>query len=132
MIIQPALCLATTSNAGFEGVNGRFTPYNYNEELRPPETTYVKLRDTEAKYRQLVGDLRYLADSTIPDISYATERLGAAMHSSTPPQRHCTGMTATVRYLSLTVNHGILYRSGLHRKTNYGRITNLLRCQLCQ
>lgn len=67
---QPSLCMPKISNASFDGLHGRCIPYDYKAYFRPPEASDAHLPATEAKYRHLVGDLRYLADITRPDLSY--------------------------------------------------------------
>lgn len=59
--------------------NGKNTPYPPDTQYHAQDDEEEILLDTVALYRKLVGDLRYIADSTRPDVSYVTGRLGAAM-----------------------------------------------------
>lgn len=59
------------------------------------------------RYQALVGELRYLADSTRLDIAYATARLAQLIHK--PITKHSTLLHYVLRYLIRTVSHGILY-----------------------
>ena len=59
------------------------------------------------EYRKIVGSLQYLA-LTIPDISYAVNRLSQFMHQ--PTTDHWQAVKRVLRYLSGTLHHGIFLR----------------------
>lgn len=68
----------------------------------------AKLNTDEAdKHRALIGDLRYLADSTRLDIALATARL--ERYTSKPTIAHWKLSLHILRYLKNTTDHGILY-----------------------
>lgn len=69
--------------------------------------------DTQYKFRQLVGDLRYLGDSTRRDISTVTYRHGCEVKCRT--KQHCASTNAIIRYLINTLNVGITFKSGAPR-----------------
>lgn len=63
-------------------------------------------------YRKLVRDVRYIADSTRPDLAFVVGRLLAA--SASPTERHWHIMKSTLRYLKRTRNFGLFF----YKKTN--------------
>ncbi|XP_019098383.1 PREDICTED: uncharacterized protein LOC109131670, partial [Camelina sativa] len=65
-----------------------------------------------AEYRRIVGSLQYLA-FTRPDISYAVNRLSQFMHQ--PSTDHWTAVKRVLRYLAVTLDHGILLTRGTNR-----------------
>lgn len=58
-------------------------------------------------YRELVGSLMYLAQSTRPDIAYATSKL--SQYNSNPGKAHWHQAKHVLRYLRKTRNLGIIY-----------------------
>lgn len=86
-------------------LNRKSTPYPKGEEYHPLTEENKKQLDTKEKYMQLISDLRYIADSTRPDISYVAGRLGTAMESRTV--RHLCMVKASIRYLQHTRNFGL-------------------------
>lgn len=112
-IAQPALAQATLANASMSECNPRQTPYNNGELICPPHSGDTNTPQHHEKYRQLVGDLRYLADSTRPDLTFVTGKLGAALHQ--PTARHWAALKAVLRYLQHTLFLGITYTSGQKR-----------------
>jgi len=58
-------------------------------------------------YREAIGALNYLANSTRPDISFAVNLL--ARHSLKPTKRHWNGIKQIMRYLRGTEDYGLLY-----------------------
>ena len=49
------------------------------------------------EYQQILGDLRYIADSTRPDIYFVVNRLLVA--SNAPTKRYCNALKRVLRYL---------------------------------
>lgn len=119
-ISQPALVKATIQNASITQANGRSTPYNADEDLSAPTDDDTLIRYNMEKYRQLVGDLRYLADSTGPDLAYVTSKLAAAISKTTT--RHWAALKAVIRYLICTPMMGIIFRAAQQRPTNSKRL----------
>lgn len=60
-----------------------------------------------------MGDVRYIADSTRPDITFVFGRLRAAM--ATPTVSHWNVMKETLVYLHKTRNHGPHFRRKQHQ-----------------
>lgn len=60
-----------------------------------------------------MGELRYIADCTRPDIAFIVNRLTAATHN--PTNRHWLHLKRFMRYLAGTRNDGIMYTPGQHR-----------------
>ena len=59
-------------------------------------------------YRSMIGKLNYLAQTTRPDIMYATHEL--AKYSSNPHKPHGEAALYLVRYLKKSRNIGICFR----------------------
>lgn len=85
--------------------NGRQTPYLPNIEYLPPTPDETFVVDTKQKYKQLVGDFRYIADCTRPEISYFVGRPGAAL--TTPTTRYWRILKAALKYIAKTRNYGL-------------------------
>lgn len=98
----------TLEEANMLQANGKSTPYPYGEEYHPPDGEDKKQPDTEHRYKQLAGNLRYLDDCMRQDIAYVTGRLGAAM--SKPTMRHWRIAKSTLRYLSHTCKDDLHFR----------------------
>lgn len=67
---HPAPFIATidNENAVLERLYDRSTPSDDKKYLLPPEEADTLILDTNSKYRYLVGDRRYLAGGTKPDL----------------------------------------------------------------
>ena len=58
-------------------------------------------------YRQAVGCLNYLANTTRPDISFATNSI--ARHVNAPLEKHWSQIKRIFRYLKGTINYALVY-----------------------
>jgi hypothetical protein len=93
----------------FDKMNSRKGPLETGDEL-PTALDEVDdiLNDTEKKtYQQQVGKLMYYAVNTRPDLSFAVNRLAAAM--SRPTARHREAAVKVMRYVKHTANFGLRY-----------------------
>lgn len=79
-LAHPALVQKTLENADMKQENPRKTPYNNDVTVSTTNITDIPTAQYRDKYRKLVGDLRYLADSTYPDFAKITGKLGAALN----------------------------------------------------
>lgn len=61
-----------------------------------------------SKYRNIIGDLRYLADCTRPDLSYIFGRRGTEIDK--PTATHYKMMKATLRNLAETGDYGLYFQ----------------------
>ena len=59
-------------------------------------------------YRKLIGSLRWLADATRPDISYAVGQVSRYVQDPGPD--HWLAAKRILRYLKGTVEYGLCYR----------------------
>jgi hypothetical protein len=59
-------------------------------------------------YRSVVGKLNYLAQTTLPDIMYATHQI--AKYSSDPRQLHGEAILCLIRYLKKTHDLGLRFK----------------------
>ena len=76
------------------------------DQFRPREEGEEKLGPT-IPYLSAIGALRYLADNTRPDISFAVSLLSRFTHD--PTKRHWVGVKQTFRYLHGTTDLGLFY-----------------------
>lgn len=113
MISHPTLAQTTLANAIMKDCNPRQTPYKNDEEVCPPQLGDTLTPQHQEKFRQLVGDLNYSADSTRTDLGYITGKLGAAL--TKPTARHLEALKAVMRYLKETTHVGIKFAGGQQR-----------------
>lgn len=115
-ISQPLLIDKLVDSMGMTADTSSPTPYVSNMNLHPPLPDEPPAPISPKQYAEMVGYIRYLADSTRPDICYLTSRLACANKS--PTLRHFQFLRKATRYLKGTRNLGLLYttRSG-DRKT---------------
>lgn len=66
-------------------------------------------RPTSAPYREAIGSLMYLANSTRPDILYMVNTL--ASFNCSPSDCHWTAVKQILRYLKTTIDYEIMYQS---------------------
>lgn len=59
------------------------------------------------EYQVKIGSLRYMADSTRLDISFATSKLAHFSHK--PTEKHLELVKHVIRYLKGAKDHGIMY-----------------------
>ena len=76
--------------------------------MTPPQPSAVLTPKRASEYRAIIGDLRYLADSTRPYIAHPTSLLATNM--SNPHPHHLVLAIHVLRYLAGTPTYGILYR----------------------
>ena len=83
------------------------TPYTSRTQ-NDTEHTYEKLSSLRfPRYRQVPGEIRYITDSTRPDIAYMTTNL--AQHMSQPTTQQERALKALLPYLKGTPTHRLLY-----------------------
>ena len=66
--------------------NTKSTPYLDGINMDPPEESEERCGDLTAIYEKAVGEIRYIADSTRPDIAFAVTALARALKK--PARRH--------------------------------------------
>lgn len=87
--------------------NGKATPFPNGTEYHAPTDQDKHMPETIYLYWKVIGDVRYIADSTRPDIALVAGRLGAA--SASPTERNWHIMKATLRYLKRTRKFGLFF-----------------------
>lgn len=92
---------------GYVDCHGKHTPLPAKPDFDEDRTTLPLNPKDATDYRSILGQLRYLADSTRLDIAFATSKLAAMMHH--PTQQHQLLLHHLLRYLKITINHGIQY-----------------------
>lgn len=81
--------------------NPRQTPYNNYEVIIPPNPGDTPTPHHHEKFRQLVGDLGYLADVMLTDLELITGKLGGAITQLTA--RPWAALKYVMRYLEHTI-----------------------------
>ena len=94
--------------------NPQRTPYLDGVKVDPPTTDETTREDIADIYGSAVGEIRYIADSTRPDIAFAATALARALKG--PTQRHWKLLQRLAQYLHTTRTEGIL----MPRGTNQG------------
>ena len=88
-----------------ENLNPVSTPMDLNVKLVPnPDGNKG---DHSNSFAQLVGELQFLANATMPDIAYAVNRLAA--YTANPSLQHVSMLKRMLHYLAGTKTHGITY-----------------------
>ena len=99
------------------------TPYNDKTKLHGPIEEDEPMPYVTKTYQQLVGGIRYIADSTRPDIYFVANRLSVA--AKNPATRHWNALERLIRYLKHTQTYGLVFKAGRH-KWQHQDIRNLL------
>lgn len=88
--------------------NPRRSPYldRFTTDTLPSEELSTEMAKL---FQRTIGDLRYVADSTRPDIYLCVNRLAQGMRK--PSAAHWTRLKQLLRYLQNTRSHGILYEN---------------------
>lgn len=77
--------------------------------------------DFQHAYQILFGHIRYLDDSTSPELAYTAAVLGIDLQKQT--LRHKDLLHSAIRYIKGTKNLGISYHAGQCTDENIGSIT---------
>lgn len=85
--------------------NSNQPPHPEGAEYHAPITTDVVMSDIYTQYKQIGGDVRYIADSKRPGPSYLISWLGESMQK--PTKRHFSIIKSTLQYLTKKRNYGI-------------------------
>ena len=113
-ISQPKHIHSVVELLAQKGCNRRSTPYLDGISTDPPSASEDERADISATYGKAVGEIRYIADSTRPDIAFAATTLARALKK--PTQRHWKMLQRLVHYLHRTREEGILMPKGNHQR----------------
>lgn len=100
---------SAVSELGLEGASLRTTPLQNRLELNEEHKCSLLEEPTRTTFQSVLGDIRYLADSTTLDIAYEAARLASMTHKLTT--QHIRLLQNLSRYVKRTFDHGILYFS---------------------
>ena len=89
--------------------NGKDTPHANGVKYHAAAFDDKPVPHLADTFKNVVGELRYITDCTRPDINLYVNKLSDAMNN--PTRRHWLILKNTLRYLTATKNHGILYRA---------------------
>ena len=101
------------SRFNMEGCKSVSTPMeqgNLLSILQQPSSDVDKENMASIPYRSAIGSLMYLSTCTRPDIAAAVSEL--SKYSQNPGMAHWEGVKRVMRYVSGTVNEGLLYKRG--------------------
>ena len=108
-ISQPTATACILRKAEMHVANGKPTPYQDGVRLHGPTDQDEPLSNHSQlkEYQQILGDLRYIADSTPPDIYFVINRLSVAAKATTT--RHWNALKRVLRYFRQNPQHGLLF-----------------------
>ena len=86
--------------------NRKCTPYLDGVHMDPRTDTEAGRDDIAEMFGRVVGQIRYIADSTRPDIAFAATARARALKK--PTEKHCNLAQRFTQYLHTTRNEGIL------------------------
>lgn len=86
------------------------SPYPSGIKLHGPTAAEETLDISRHPYAKAVGILRYIVDSTRPDLAYVVGSL--ARHKKSPTTCHWKLLKHIERYLNATLHHGLCYHRG--------------------
>ena len=109
-ISQPHAIRHILQKTNMQNCNPKTTPIPEKINNMDAETAHLLEQHMATIFRQTIGDIRYVADSTRPDIHHAVNRLAAVMHKAT--QTHWHQLKWLLRYLKHTEARGILFPHG--------------------
>ncbi|CDF40005.1 unnamed protein product [Chondrus crispus] len=85
------------------------TPYLDGASIDPPNPNEPQDHTITEPFRAALGEIRYNADCTRPDLAFATAALARATNK--PTTHHWQAMKRTVRYLLATTKHDLFFPS---------------------
>ncbi len=104
---QRALSNSIIQDVGLDNAKG-VKPVPAKVSLRLHAAKDEKPFDLDFNYRSTVGKLNYLAQTTRPDIMYATHQI--AKYASDPREIHGEAILYLVRYMKKTRNLGLKFK----------------------
>lgn len=107
-IFQPSLISKALEQAGLINCNPRSTPCHKNPDVDEATASSPLSAPDRLLLQSLLGDLHSLSDSTRLKISFSVTLLAA--HIMKPTPKHMYSLKHTLRCLSGTTTHGILYQ----------------------
>ena len=107
---QPNYAKSLVETMALHQANPRSTLYNPGQDIHAPndEDEFIGSEQAEV-YRKAVGELRYLADCTRPDLAFIASKLASTI--ARPTKRHWGILKLTTRYVQGTREHGLLYNT---------------------
>ena len=104
--------------------NGKPTPYQDGIRLHGPtdQDEPLSKHSQLQEYQQILGDLRYIADSTRPDIYFVIIRMSVA--AKAPTTRHWNALKRVLRYLRHTLQHELLFPAAQIPSKSGTKLTN--------
>ena len=115
-IFQPHTSTAILQKLQMFDCNPKHTPLPENPDNHLPSTPTAPSAHMATLFRQTISDIRYIADSTRPDIFQATNQLAAVIHN--PTNTHLHKLKWLPRYVKHTLLHGILFKPQPTRPTH--------------
>lgn len=100
---QPILVDKSIATAGLTDATTRTSPLPKHTSVHPLDSATPLTTTQQLTFKSSLGDLRYLADCTRPDISFATSHL--ARHTHAPSTHHYQLLKHVLQYLKYTSTH---------------------------
>lgn len=111
LLNQPHQVYLLLQDAGMQQCNPIKAPFPLDAKCHPPTEDDTACMEFQHEYQVRVGHIRYLADSTRPDLSYVASVLGAAFHR--PTKRHKVLLSSVIRYMKGTRTLAYVTRQAL-------------------
>lgn len=93
--------------SGLEMAKPRSVPMEPKTRYNNTLTNQMVCDELQTKYRKLIGNLLYISQNTRPDVTYAINYLSRFQNK--PTEEHFAGVKRVIRYLSGTVDYGLLF-----------------------
>lgn len=108
---QPSSTVATLKRHRLENARSRNKPLPHKPDMKEEYRSPNLEIKTAVEYHQTIGECRYLADSTRPNISFSTMRL--TTFTTIPTQTHLVQLKPLLRYLQGARATSVFYMSRL-------------------
>ena len=106
-LTQQGLIKKILKEAGMETCNGNWTPASTTPLGMDPDGPFM---NASWYYGSIVGMLLYLSGNTRPDITFAVSQVARFTHA--PRASHATAVKKILRYLSRTMDKGLIINPG--------------------
>jgi len=100
--------------SGLKAAKPRNTPMEPNTKYVSSPENHSTGETFKAKYRKLIGSLLYISQNTRPDITYSVNYLSRFQNN--PNEDHYVGVKRIIRYLSGTLDYGLLYGKNMNEE----------------
>lgn len=109
-ISRPYLAQRLADLLGATPARTNGTPYIHGLDISPRAVAEPIVTEHQSTMASAVGMLRYLVDSTRPDLAYVTAALARSIRH--PTYRHWRALRQVAKYVASTLHFGLHYKRG--------------------